>query len=129
MADCYSATFKALDPGSYIIEVFVEAEAVKGSPYSLKCYEDDATISEGGTGFPTDIKMAYVLLPDMCERFFLTVSEFHVAEGKQGAFSGDDKDERNEWTKLADRAQSQKGEIANKVIKQHTRLIRIRYVR
>jgi hypothetical protein len=59
--------------------------------------------------------------------FFLHCSEFHVAEGKQGVFSGDDKDERNEWTKLADRAQSQKGEIANKIIKQHTRLIRIRY--
>jgi hypothetical protein len=33
---------------------------MKGSPFPFRCYEDDATISEGGTGFPTDIK--YVIL-------------------------------------------------------------------
>jgi hypothetical protein len=51
-----------LEPGSYDVEVFIEAEAVKGCPFSFKCYEDDATISEGGTGFPTDIKSSYVKL-------------------------------------------------------------------
>jgi len=100
-------SFGLLAAGSYLVEIFVESEPVQGSPFAFKCFEDDATISEGGTGFSDEIK------------------EFHVTEEKLGVFDGADKDERNEWTALAQKAQTQKGEVANKIIKQHTRLIRI----
>jgi len=68
---------------------------------------DDPTISEGGSFFKEEIKT------------------FQVKESKVDAFKGADVDERDGWTALANKAQSQKGEISNKIIKQHTRLIRI----
>lgn len=105
--DRVNCSFSPLQPGNYQVDILIENEVLSGSPFSFKVYEDDATISEGGTGFPENIK------------------EFHVAQGQAGVWAGDDKDERNEWTALANKAQSQKGEIANKIIKQHTRLIRI----
>jgi len=70
----------------------------------------DESVTEGGTGWTAGI---------------MELSKFHKVESAVDAFHGSDKDERAEWTKLAEKAQSGRSAIANKVVKEHTRLIRI----
>lgn len=51
-----NCSFSPLQPGNYQVDILIENEVLSGSPFSFKVYEDDATISEGGTGFPENIK-------------------------------------------------------------------------